>query len=193
MNLILGLGYMVYAEMQGEPTFQIKAQHGDAYVALQYEAPRIEELGQGLMRPDIYTLSVGYESKIGSVIPFVEVGYSYIDGETKAGVQTEVVYTHLVGNHYVEGTRVPTNGVPNLGETNGVHTNYKLDSGISGSIGVRFPIDNHWSASASYRFLKVHENWKLWDDQIVSTTGGWWQENTTRDLSGFEVKINYQF
>lgn len=193
MDLILGLGYMIYAEMQGEPSFQIKAQHDNAYVAVQYESPRLEERGQGMMRARMYTLSVGYEAPMDPVVPFIEVGYTYVDGETKAGVQTEMVYTHLVANHHVEGTTIPVNAVPNLGETNGVHTDYNVDSGVSGRVGVRLPIGDHWSASASYRFLKVDENWKLWDDDVVAQCDCWWQENTTRDLSAFNMTVEYKF
>lgn len=194
MDFLIGVGYSFYMETEDQLNVSLKARKNDFYISLQAEEARIEELGQGMGDARIYSLTVGYEAPVSDkVYVFGEFGWGELDADIKPNIQTEMVYTHLVANHAVPGHEIPVRERPNIGETNGVHTDYSLDSGILGKIGLKVRLSPHLETSVSYRFFRPEEHWKLWDDEYVARTGGWWQENTTRDLSSLEFKVEYNF
>jgi hypothetical protein len=194
MDFLIGIGLQAYTELQPEESFHLAAEHRNAYVALQYEAPRVEEIGQGLADAAIITGSLGYKVELAPRLDtFIEVGYSYIETDIRPNVQTEIVYTRLVTHHKVARRPIPIRGRLNRGETGTAKTDYRLDNGVSLKIGVSYLINEHWSLSGAYRVLRADEFWRLYDTSIVEEGGGWWQENTSRDFSSFEVRLNYAF
>jgi hypothetical protein len=184
--ITLGVTLNSYEGLEDTRSFNLKVGN-DAYVWTSYETPRMRILGQGLSDAELFGVGLGFRHKVDAISFFGEVGYVMTSTEDKPTVRDEIVYTTLVGNH---GVRTIPSRDPQYNE--GAHTAYELDSGVLGRFGVGYT-HKDVTVSMAYRFLRIEEYIRLWDDDVIATTGGWWEEHNSRDLSAFEIGLSYEF
>jgi hypothetical protein len=92
-----------------------------------------------------------------------------------------------VGEHNVYGRPVPIVSPRNY------EADYEIKDAPMFTIAISYAIDEHWGVKGSYRYMQAEEKLRMWDQQVVDTTGGWWQGTYNRDLGGPEVTLTYRF
>jgi hypothetical protein len=157
------------------------------YGVASFEAMDNTILGQGIGAIDALSLGIGAKKRWEDFSFFLETGVTLIDLAASEVVQDEIVYTHLVGNHNVEGATVPVN-------PRDYENSYDLDNGVFFRVGVGYYLTDHLSVTAAYRALYVDEEMAIWDpERRYNGDGGYWREDDRKDLSSIEVGINWEF
>lgn len=184
--LTLGLTANTYETLT--PTYALHVKAGnELYVWASAEEQDVRLLGQPIAATSIYGAGVGARHQVGNFFGFIEVGYAVTNESVTAAIADEVIYAVLVNNH---GVRTIPSGDPSYDPDS--HVSYELDDGVVGRVGVGYQL-GHLQITAAYRTYSVREHYKLWSDEVLAKTGGWWQESHGRDLSAFEVGVSWTF
>jgi hypothetical protein len=170
-------------------TLRLGYEEWPVYAVASYESMDTTLLGQPLAEVDGLSIGLGARKKVDNFSFFLETGLTIIDHSGTASTQYEVVYTHIVGNHAVEGRTAPI-----LNAYTGYETSYDLDDGMFFRVGVGYHLTDHLSVTAAYRALLVDEEMAVWDhERRYNGNGGYWREDDRKDLSSLEVGVQWEF
>ena len=197
LTLSVALGYSQYTDEQGpepEPHFRISVGHEDKpyYLWGQWEDLTVRMLGQGVADADIYSFGAGARKSYGDFFGFFEIGYGLVNEHPNSTIQQEIVYTELVLRHNVEFRPIPVYPQGNY-DQDSYETVWELDDGLLGEVGVGYQHSDNLSFTASYRPFYVREHIELYDAEQRANGGGWWQESRSRDLSSFQLRVQWEF
>jgi hypothetical protein len=177
-DMVPKLGYTLHLGHEEYPVYAVAG----------YESMDTTLLGQNLAEVDALSVGLGARKKWDDFSVFLETGVTFIDQSGVYKTQHEVIYTHLVGNHAVEGRNVPIrNGYQ------GYETTYDLDDGVFFRVGVAYHLTEHLAVTGAYRALYVDEEMTVRDPYVVQRTGGYWREDDRKNLSSVEVGIQWEF
>jgi hypothetical protein len=174
------LGYSVRAGWDGWPVYAVAG----------FEALDNSLLGQPLGEMDVLSVGLGVKKKWGDVSAFLEVGQAFIDESTRDNIRQEIVYTHLVGNHWQPGRPIPVTG--RVHSPYGYDTTYELEDALFFRLGVRYNLTEHLAVTGAYRALYAEEEMTL-KDRPFHDGQGYWREDDRLNLSAIEAGIEWNF
>jgi hypothetical protein len=198
LDLAVGKVYSQYsdtAKSEHEWAIKVGLDEFPVYIFAGYEEPGSSVLGQDLGANEIVSVGLGARFHlVENVRVFIEFGYASVDHTSNPEIVDEVAYSYLVKQHAAVGQnargqwtsrRVPVSGGP----YDDYDTEYSLDDGFLGRIGVGYNLHNNIMVTASYKVLVVDEYIALKDQEVIQNTGGWWEEHNTRDFNAFEIGL----
>ena len=189
IELGAGLILSTYQESSTEPTFKLEAGYENVYLWGSYEVPHIKFLGNPVADTDIYGFGLGFRKEVRPGITlFIEGGYAILD-ESVLDTAEEMVYTQIVGNHAVEGRKVPVSGA----YSGDYSYSYEIDDAWMGRIGVNLEVMDNVHVTASYRAMKADQEYAIWDEESRAAGRGYWREDDTYDFGAFEVGIFFRY
>ena len=159
------------------------------YLFYDQETPEVRLLGQDLGYSDVQTIGLGLRyDATQKLSAFAEIGYSDTSTDVLYSTQQEIVATHLIDRHYIEGIReLPFSGP--FHEPYGYDTEYTLDDGYSTRIGIAYQICRWASFKVSYKCLKMDEYMAVFDSDMREAGLGFWEERSTRDFDAIEFGV----
>jgi hypothetical protein len=155
----------------------------------------ISMLGQELADGKMRSFGLGVEQYItGNLSIFIEAGYLDNSWDSNQNIVQEVVYTQLVGTHYVDETRFPPIYSEQNGRSDGYTAEWEIETDWEFRVGIRYDITDYGFASFSYRSARGDEYYRFFDEQWTDKHGhSWWEESKERDLGGVEFNIGVRF
>ena len=165
------------------------------YLWGEFSKPTTRLLGQPL-DTTMAGFGGGYKYEISyKVYGVAELGYHVPTVIPTDWIQDESVFKALVLNHETVIDPIPVDlGGPYDYTTFG--TDYTLDNGISGALGLGMKFGPHFSTEFRYRILMVEEKMELFDPETRAcngSCGGWWEEVRNRDFSSFQINFRWEF
>ena len=151
-------------------------------------------LGQPFSKNEVMAFGFGARKTWGDFWGVVELGYASIDSSTHLKIQQEVVYTQIVQNHNVYQRPVPVD-LTGPYDQESYTTEYELDDDFVAKVGVGYDLSEHWSVTATYRFLRPETYYNIIDTDWQERTGsdGYWEEHTTTNLDAFEIGVLWKY
>jgi opacity protein-like surface antigen len=187
----VGVNQSIYTdESPSEWSFggQIGHERTPVYLWASYEAPKVKVLGQPMGDTDIFSVGLGASQElVEGLSVFAEGGYSFVDLEANDRVVNEVAYTYLVGRHAVGDRVIP---VPCAYGSGCYEDTYEVDNGFVARIGAQWQVTDNVAVRGAYK-------WAYFDQEITMRRPDWqegtgyWREDTTLDLSSFELGVWY--
>jgi hypothetical protein len=188
--MAVGITANSYSDLEQTYAYNIKA--GETlYTWGSYEGLDTRILGQSLSAVDSMSIGIGGRSVVGKFVAFAELGYSFLDTKDVERVRDEVVYTTLVHNHASEFRPIPVNPTGPY-DQDSYETSYDISNGMLGRIGIGYKYKD-FTLSMSYKVQYVDERIELWDEGQRAKGLGYWRETNTRNLSAFEIGLQYEF
>jgi hypothetical protein len=198
LDLAVGKVYSQYsdtAKSDAEWALKVGLDEFPVYIFAGYEEPGSSVLGQDLGANEIVSVGLGARFQWKpNVRVFIEFGYASVDHKAYPETVDEVAYSYLVKQHAAVGQNAngdwTSRRIPVSGNAYGEYdTEYSLDDGFLGRIGVGYNLHNNIMVTASYKVLVIDEYIALKDQEVIQDTGGWWEEHNTRDFNAFEIGL----
>lgn len=186
----LGVGQSIYSDNDSHTDWNYQLRFGmeelPVYGTVGYDSPRYKLLGQPLADTDLLSVGLGARKSWGDILGYVETGWTFVDTSVNALVQEEIVYTNLVGRHAVRGVILPVT-------PGDYETSWEADDALFLRVGVQYQLMEHLAVGASYRFLQVDTEMKLYDQDNYDRGLGYWREDNTVDFGAAEVNLVFTY